>query len=146
MSKPRYKWWGYVKAVLRAYPEHKRELESMKQSKLTASYEGSGYSGGVSKPVEGIALRQLSKDAQREYEAVENALRAQERFPDAEGRLKLLDMVFFRKTHTLQGAAVALYVSYSTAKRWHNKAIESVAVELGLLHLEPKKPKDRVKI
>ena len=140
MSKPRYRWWGYVKAVLRAYPDHKSELESLKQSKMTASYGGTAPAGGASKPVEGIALRRLPEDAQREYEAVERMLKAMDRFPDGENRRELVDRVFFRKTHTLQGAAMAQYVSYSTAKRWHNKAIEQTAIELGLLHIEPKKP------
>lgn len=27
MSKPRYKWWGYARAMIRAYPEHCNDNE-----------------------------------------------------------------------------------------------------------------------
>ncbi len=45
--------------------------------------------------------------------------------------MKLIDMVFFRKTHTLQGAAMVCNVSYGTAKNWHNRFIEQVARNYG---------------
>lgn len=32
MSKPREPWWGYVKNVLRAYPDYKRELARLRSS------------------------------------------------------------------------------------------------------------------
>lgn len=41
-------------------------------------------------------------------------------------------MVFFEQTHTLQGAALALNVSYGTAKNWHNDFIKLTAKKYGL--------------
>lgn len=133
MSKTRYRWWGYIKAVIRAYPEHKRNLADIKEQNIIANY--SGYSGhsGASKPIEALALRQLPKNEQKEFDAVDNALEVTAKMPDGADRIKLLNMVFWAQTHTLQGAADCLYISYGTAKRWHNRFIVLVAKFYGFL-------------
>lgn len=133
MSKPRYKWWGFIKSVIRAYPEHCANLADSKTQSITAAYNSTPHGSGVRKPVETLALKELPREEQRELEAVEGAINMTKRLADGQERLKLIDMVFWRKTHTLQGAAMACNVSYSTAKRWHNKFIESTARSFGLL-------------
>lgn len=132
MSKPREKWWGYVKAIIRAYPEHCAELKALKQQSVTAAYDITPRAGGPGKPVEALAIKTLSPSDQREYEAVRAAIRETKRLRDGAEQLKLIDMVFWRQTHTLQGAAEVCHVSYRTARRWHGSFILTVARYFGL--------------
>lgn len=46
---------------------------------------------------------------------------------DGDDRMKVIRMVFFKKTHTLQGAALNVPCSYETAKRWTQQFIRLVA-------------------
>ena len=101
MSKPKDKWWGYVKNMIRSYP----------------------YIKG--KPVQGVLLK--------EREAVEAALEETGKLLDGEERLKVVDLVFFRKTNTLEGAALAVPCSDRTARRWHADFIRCVARKYGLI-------------
>lgn len=101
MSRPRYKWWGYVKAMIRAYPS---------------------LNGKVCQGTEA-----------RECAAVCRAKENTSVLPDGEDRLRLVDMVFFKQTHTLEEASQAIPCSISTAKRWHRDFIRQVAKEFGLL-------------
>ena len=133
MAKTRYKWWGFVKAIIRAYPAHVRDLEDQKTQSVTAAYDAMPHGSAPGKPVEALALRMLPKDEQRELDAVQTAIDITKRRPDGEEILKLICLVFWKQTHTLQGAAMACNVSYSTAKRWHNKFIEATARGFGLI-------------
>lgn len=101
MSSPRYDWWGYVKAIIRRYPELK------------------------GRDVSGIALR--------EKEAVEAAIAATERMQNGRERLEVVDMVFWKKTHTLSGAALMVPCHYETARHWHSDFIKEVARKFGFL-------------
>lgn len=101
MSRPRYDWWGYIKAVIRRYPALK------------------------SQDVSGVALR--------ERWAVQAAVEATECLRDGAERLKLIDMVFWKRTHTLAGAALRVPCSERTARRWHTEFIKEVAKNYGFL-------------
>lgn len=101
MSRPRYKWWGYVKAMIRAYPS---------------------LNGKTCQGTEAV-----------EYAAVCRAKENTSALPDGEDRLRLVDMVFFQQTHTLEGAALEIPCSLRTAQRWHRDFICQVAKEFGLL-------------
>ena len=68
----------------------------------------------------------------REFEAVDKAIEKTKRKKNGGERLKLLDMVFFKQTHTLHGAAMACNISYTTAQRWHKAFIMAVAKNFGL--------------
>lgn len=99
MSKPRYRWWGYVKAMVRAYPG------SPPQSCIDA----------------------------KEHAAVESALEQTRGLPDGADRIRMVGMVFFDQTHTLEGAALVLSRSPRTIRRWHTSFILLVAKNFGLL-------------
>ena len=45
MSSPRYGWWGYAKAMIRAYPQLHREYEELHTQKITASISGMPVAG-----------------------------------------------------------------------------------------------------
>lgn len=101
MSKPRYSWWGYVKAIIRQYdPDREQELNRVSL-------------------LENIAVRKAV-----------NETRAMQ---DGEERLKFIRLVFWDKTRTLEGAAMAVNCSDRTARRWHTDFIKCVARNYGLL-------------
>ena len=52
---------------------------------------------------------------------------------DGEERLKFIRLVFWDKTHTLEGAAMEVNCSDRTARRWHTDFIKCVARNYGLL-------------
>ena len=95
-------WWGYIQAILRKYRSTQREQN------LT-----------------GIDLR--------ETEAVRAAIAITiEAYADGELRVELIDSMYWKRTHTMEGAAQKLNVSYRTARRWHVEFIKQVAYEMGL--------------
>lgn len=134
MSKPRFRWWGYILAILRAYPELCAKLQQLKDQHITVSYEPSGGGkGGTSRPTESAALAELRGTEGKEYNAVRQAIEYTAKLKSGTERNALIDMVFFKKSHSLEGAAIALFISYSTAKRWHKEFILAVADFYGLL-------------
>lgn len=45
------------------------------------------------------------------------------KYENSEERLAFIEMLYFSKTHTLEGAAYALYVHPQTAKKWNHDFI-----------------------
>lgn len=133
MSKPRYKWWGYIKNIIRDYPRLKQEYEALHEQSVTANASGMPGGGTVSRGTEDIAIRELPNTSQREYEAVKQAIAVTERMNASRDRLKIINLVFWKKTHTLEGAALTIPCSYRTARRYHESFIELVAEKYGLM-------------
>lgn len=123
MSRPRYRWWQYVKNVIRVYPELKREYDALHEQSITANVSGMPGGGSSGRGVENVALRELPKPKQREYDAVRNAIAVTERMKTKTDRLRMIEMVFWKKSHTLTGAAMALSISYETAVEYHRDFI-----------------------
>ena len=48
-------------------------------------------------------------------------------------RIQVIEMVFFRRTHTLEGAALMVPCSYDTAQKYHAQFIKAVARNMGLM-------------
>lgn len=48
-------------------------------------------------------------------------------------RMQVIELVFFKQTHTLEGAAQIVPCSDRTSRRWHTDFIKLVAREYGLL-------------
>lgn len=121
-------------SVLRAYPELCAKLQQLKEQHITVSYEPSGGGkGGISRPTERAALAELRGTEGKEYNAVRQAIEYTSKLRNGAERNALIDMVFFKKSHSLEGAAMALFVSDSTAKKWHKEFILAVADFYGLL-------------
>lgn len=135
MSRPRYDWWGYVKGMIRRYPALKTEYADLHSQSVTPNYSGMTGGSEAGRAVEAVVLRELPTTRQREYEAVRLAVAATERMKSSRDRLKIIDLVFWKRTHTLEGAALTIPCSYRTAQRYHETFIETVAKEFGLLDL-----------
>ena len=134
MSKPRYRWWGTAKNILRDYPRLRREYLLLKGQSITPSYETAGHGSEISRPVETVALRTLpDADDQRAFDAARLAMAAIEAEPNGEFKRQLVEMVYWRKTHKLIGAALEIGISERTAKRWNHQALMKVGRFYGFL-------------
>jgi RinA family phage transcriptional activator len=133
MSRPRYGWWGYVKDMIRRYPSLKEEYEDLHTQTVTPCYTGISGGSSASRATERIAVRELPSNKQREYEAVRRAIAATERMSASRDRLKVIELVFWKRSHTLDGAALMIPCSYRTARRYHSEFIMMVASCYGLL-------------
>lgn len=134
MGKTRYWWWGAVKAMIREYPRLADKYRDVHTPRMTVDY-GSPPSHGSGNPrtVEALALRELPPAEALVYNAVTAAIEDTRKKSTARERMRLIELVFWRRTYTLRGAAAALYVSYGTAKNWHNDFIRAVAKNYGYM-------------
>ena len=132
MSRPRFGWWGYCKWMIRQYPILSAERQSIKTPTLIANYSampGSKTNSGLEK----YATRTLPPSREREWQAVTDAINVTARKKDGKERIQMVTLVFWNKTHTLEGAAMACHVSTRTAQEWHRTFIREVAKAAGLL-------------
>lgn len=141
MSRPRYDWWSYVKGMIRRYPTLKEQYADLHSQSMTANYSGMPRSGGVSRGTETVAVRELPGTKQREYEAVRRAIEQTEQYSNGRERLKVIKLVFWDRSHTLEGAAMVVPCHYKTAQGWSNTFIRLVAKKYGLMDEEtPQEP------
>lgn len=134
MSKPRYDWWSYVKAIIRRYPALRAELQDMRRPAMAANYSGMPRSGsGAWRGTEVIAIRELPTQRQREYVAVRRAVETTERMPNGRDQIRVIDLVFWKHSHTLEQAALAIPCSYRTARRYHAEFVRQVGSNMGFL-------------
>ena len=133
MSTQKYDWWGYVKGMIRRYPSLCRMRQDMLEQGVTVSYDAIGHGTATPRTVENIALRELPTTNEREYWAVTKAIETTRKQPNGSSRLKVIDLVFWRRSHTLGGAARAAYLSLRSAQRYHTEFIRLVASYYGLL-------------
>lgn len=134
MSRPRYKWWSYAKSMIREFPGRYEELCSRRLPRTVQQYGAIVRSGsGRSRQTETLATVELPRVAMREYEAVRAAVEQTLKREDGRERIRMIDLIFWRQTHTLAGAALAVHVSYVTASRWHGEFIRLVGLNFGLI-------------
>jgi len=129
----RYAWWGYIKNIIRRYPQLRAEHEAALSPSATADYSGDPHGSGISRPVEQAVIRAASAGTYEEFAAVDRAIRAAQALPNGAETLRLIDLLFWRQTHTLHGAASVVHVSTMTARRRVANFIVAVAAERGLI-------------
>ncbi len=131
--KPREDWWDYTKKIIRSYPKLERKLDSVGETPCIPVYgAGGGHGGRISNPVERAVVDRLTDQEQRRYDAVSAALEETGRMRDGQQRIRLIERVYFRRSHTLYGAAQEVPVSEITAKRWNGQFVRLVAEKLDL--------------
>lgn len=136
MSSPRYRWWAYAKAMVRAYPSLKREYDDLHTQSVTAAASGMPGSSAPTRGTEEIAIRELPSTRQREYEAVRRAVEATARMRNGVERLRIIELVYWKHSHTLAGAGLTVGYGYDRAKQIHREFILTVAAAYGLLDKE----------
>lgn len=131
MSSPRYRWWSYIKAIIRAYPALKKIYAGANEPSMAINLSGMPGGTGTSRPTENFAMRDLPTE-QREYEAVRQAISIVERCKDSRSRLEFIDLVYWKQSHTFQGAAQRIPISSATAWRYSGDFIRLVAQCYGM--------------
>lgn len=101
----RYPWWGYVRYIVRQYPER----EKIQQNRELTRAEAKGCS------------------------AVQSAIDYTERMECGGLRLKVIKMIHWDRTHTLEGAALSIPCGRRTAAYWQREFFEEVARGMGFL-------------
>ena len=132
MSKPRYGWWSYAKHIVRSYPALKEEYDELHRQRITASSTGLPGAGNYTRTTENTALRQLPRARQRELDAVEKAISKTRLLRSGSDRLKVIDLVLWKGSHKIDGAAMQLHISEDTAKLYHRDFIRLVGFCYGL--------------
>ena len=113
-------WWEYTKRIIRSYPALARKAESVGDMPCTPAYgTGGGHGGTNSNPVERAVVDRLTDKEQRRYDAVRAAISETER-------------VYWKRSHTLYGAAMCVGVSDRTGQRWNAEFIRRVGKNLDL--------------
>ena len=133
MSSPRYGWWSYAKYLTRAYPALKKEYDARHSQHISADpSQISCSTGRASRSTEIVALRQLPPAKQADYDAVTKAIEQTKRLKTGQERLQLIDKVYWKQSHTLDGAAYAIGYSYEQGKLYHRDFLRLVGFNRGL--------------
>lgn len=128
MSKPRKRWWGFARRMIRDYPSLKRQWEELHEQTITADISGMPRGGGAGRTVEVVALRQFPDvDDQKDFDAVSKAIEMTQLKPNGQDRLRLIELMYWSKKNlTAKSASVHIPVEYITAKRWHGDFVRLV--------------------
>lgn len=125
---------NYVEWELREYHENKKQIEQYRKSIIMASPSRDGQPRGtdIAKPTEWmgatLADSMYLKRIEESVRAIEKTLKKL----SAE-KLKFIDLVYWKQSHTIMGAALCLHVTERTAYRWSKAIAFSLALEMGLL-------------
>lgn len=86
-----------------------------------------GYCKSMARAYPGRVGQELDGTALAEFQAVEAAIEATRRRKDGEARMQLVEMVLFRQSYKVPGAAMQIPCSERTALRWHGDFIREIA-------------------
>lgn len=128
---------GYVEWQLEHYHEDKRQMEEYKRDMMPSGIAKYGDTGGGSSgpgnptaaTVERMATNPYIFTTERNVGAVERALTA----CDEETR-RLIDLIYWRRTHTVTGAGYKIGMSPATAYRKVNHILCYLSIEMGLVN------------
>ena len=123
----RERWRSRARAAVRRYPELIQAEADLRAGKITMTYNGMPSSPEAARKTEILALRELPLNDRRDLEAVRTALRVIERQnKNADLRYKLIDIVYWKRSHSVEGAAMKIHVSQDTAREWDQELIKLV--------------------
>lgn len=125
-------WRYYVVNAMRDYLRYREIRKAAQNQRITAQFNKGRGGKGVSRTTESAALRTgLTRQQEKEFDAVDRAIHSTRHLPDGKLRVKVVDLVYLRGTHTIDGAAQIVHVSYRTARRWTDSFIREVGKNLG---------------
>ena len=97
------------------------------EPKITPDYGGVVVQHGATRVTENVALAvPLTEQEERIVSAVDQALDTQAHNYNAADRLRVTQMVYFRRTHTLLGAAMEVGYNKETVRLWNRELLMSV--------------------
>ena len=126
MSRPKGNGWRRAaRAAAFSYPELRRELDAL-QAGTGRDLEGLPGSRDARRSTEDAALRELEYWKQRRLEAVEQALSVIADFSNGPSRVKLVELVYFTRRFTVEGAAMQIPISVRQAYQWNDEYLKQV--------------------
>ena len=126
----------YVEYQLEHYYDSRRQLKDAERDMLPSntpkySLEPAGHSG-TSRTTEAVAINIMANKYLVEIEKTVNAIDYVASRLSTEDK-KLIDLVYFKGTHTITGAGLSLNMSQRTAYRHVDAILIKFAQELGLI-------------
>lgn len=144
MSSPRYRWWGFVRRMIRDYQGLKAAYEDLHSQSISADTSGMPKGGGAGRTIESIAMRSLPEDDQKAYDAVSRAVEITKLLPDGEIKLALIRFVYWGQGwRRVEDVPLVLPISRRTAIRWHGEFVKLTAKCYGFT-LKENCPDDKV--
>jgi hypothetical protein len=123
-------WRSEARRALRDYPRIKRR-QGDNEMQITAQYNGVAVQHSASRTTENVALRStLTEREENIISAVEFMLTMQRRYYNADARLRMLKLVYWSRTHTMQGAAMEVGYNINTVKAWNTEMLTAVYVAI----------------
>lgn len=124
-----------VEWQLRYYREDKRQLNEIKRDMIPSGVQGYSLTAGVdggeaTRTTENIAMKMVSAPYIRRLEITIDAIdRALERMDETDK--KLIELVYWRKEYTPEGAGLIVGIAKSAVYQRINKILGLIAFELG---------------
>lgn len=133
MSKPKRPWNGFARYMVYNYPTLCREEKHLHDTTITPAYGGTPGGGGRTDKTADAALRELPEVKRRQLEAVRQAVATVRATHNGDKKLKIIDLYYWKKSHKLYGAALAVDVCTQTAVKWNTEFLDIVAKNYGLI-------------
>ena len=113
-------WRHAARSAAYDYPKLRQELRDLQAMPVTPSLSGIPHGGKVGRSTEDAALRQLPFAQQRRLDAVEEAVTISSQLTSGPSRVKLVELVYFTRRFTVEGAAMQIPISVRQAWAWNN--------------------------
>ena len=124
-------WRGEARKALRDYPRIKKRQSLLKSQQITPVYGGAAVQHSASRTTEDVALRTtLTEREENVISAVEFMLNMQSRYYNADARMRMVRLVYWARTHTLQGAALEVGYNINTIKAWNTEILTAIYVAI----------------
>lgn len=107
--------------------------DALQSVKLVPTYDAMPHGNEVSRTTEGYALRTLPEQEEIVIKAVDDAISEILHHKDGEEIIQLITMVYFQKTHTVEGAGAKMFISRDTAWRKMSRFIQIVGKNMGYM-------------
>ena len=123
-------WRQTARRALREYPKLKKK-QAENEMQITPVYGGAVVQHSASRTTENVALRSTLTDAEANIiSAVEFAMRMQSSYHNGIERNRMIELVYFKHTHTIEGAAEIVKYSPDALWRWNSEILTAVYVGL----------------
>lgn len=120
MARRRDGWRHAARSAAYDYPKLQRDLRDLQAQSVTPNMNGMPGGGEPGRSTEDAALRQLPYAQQRRLDAVEQAVSISSNLTSGLSRVRLIELVYFQRKYTIEGAAMLIPCSVQTAWTWNN--------------------------
>lgn len=120
-------WRSEARNALRAYPRIKHKQALLTEQQITPVYGGTVVQHSATRVTENVALRSpLTAREESIISAVEFMTDMQSRYYNAEARMRMVKLVYYNRTHTLNGAAEVVGYNINSVRNWNTEILMAV--------------------